>query len=153
MSSTPPFIVPPVGGVPAGWVHRADGSFADPTAGAGVTAVTATPPLASSGGATPDISVTLPGDATKFLDGTGNFTTPGGSLSSLAYEESSTATDGVATTFSFSDAIVTLLQANVGGQIQSPGDCSVVAGNLVLSFAPGDPANPGLIKVGALFLK
>lgn len=90
-TSTPAGIVPPVGGVPAGWVHRADGSFADPTAGSGVTAVTGTPPIASSGGATPDISISDfdgtnrgavpagPNDATKYLDGTGNFTVPSGS--------------------------------------------------------------------------
>lgn len=58
MSSTPPGIVPPVGGVPAGWVRRADGSYADVTAGGGiVTSVTGTPPIASTGGATPDISI------------------------------------------------------------------------------------------------
>src|SRR5436190_4943561 len=43
--------------------------------GGTVTAVTASAPLASSGGATPDISLTVPSDATKFLDGTGAFDT------------------------------------------------------------------------------
>jgi len=58
--------------------------------GGTVTAVTGTPPINSSGGTAPDISVDTfdgtnpgvvpagPNDASKFLDGTGNFTTPAG---------------------------------------------------------------------------
>jgi hypothetical protein len=76
--STPPNVVPPFANVDPTWVLHADGSFGPAGGGGSVTDVTATAPLASSGGATPDISITLPSDATKFLDGTGNFTTPAG---------------------------------------------------------------------------
>jgi hypothetical protein len=73
----------------------------------------------------------------------------------IIYAESTTATDGVTMTFAFAVPIGTLLTAHVGGAAQSPGDCSVVAGALVLSGmpAPGDPANVGLVKVGALYLR
>ncbi len=71
----------------------------------------------------------------------------------IVYAESATATDGSTTTFIFAVPIGTLLSAYVGGAAQSPADCSVVFGALVLSFAPGDPANVGLVKVGALYLR
>ncbi len=76
MATTP---VPPFANIDPTFVLHADGTFSAAGGGGSVTAVTATPPLASSGGATPDISVTLPSDATKYLDGTGNFTVPAGS--------------------------------------------------------------------------
>ncbi len=75
MATTP---VPPFANIDPTFVLHADGTFSAAGGGGSVTAVTATPPLASSGGATPDISVTLPSDATKYLDGTGNFTVPAG---------------------------------------------------------------------------
>ncbi len=50
-----------------------------------VMSVTATPPLASSGGTTPNISIILPADATKYLDGTGVFTVPAGGGTSPTY--------------------------------------------------------------------
>lgn len=42
----------------------------------GVTSVTASAPLASSGGATPNISLTVPGNTTTFLRGDGTFAAP-----------------------------------------------------------------------------
>lgn len=69
------------------------------------------------------------------------------------YSESTTPTDGATMTFPFAVPIVSLITGFVGGQAQSPADCSVVAGALVLGFAPGDAANVGLIKVGALYLR
>jgi hypothetical protein len=44
----------------------------------GVTSVTASAPLASSGGATPNITLTVPGNTTTFLRGDGTFATPSG---------------------------------------------------------------------------
>lgn len=44
----------------------------------GVTSVTASAPLASSGGATPNITLTVPGNTTTFLRGDGTFATPAG---------------------------------------------------------------------------
>ncbi len=57
--------------------YSSGGAWVLATSGGGgtVTAVTASAPLASSGGTTPDISLTVPSDATKFLDGTGAFDT------------------------------------------------------------------------------
>lgn len=76
MATTP---VPPFANIDPTFVLHADGTFSAAGGGGSVTNVTATAPLASSGGATPDISITLPSDATKYLDGTGNFTVPAGS--------------------------------------------------------------------------
>jgi hypothetical protein len=75
---------------------------------------------------------------------------PGGAL---IYAESTTETDGVTMTFPFEVSIGTLITGYVGGQAQSPADCSAVAGALALTFAPGDAENVGLIKVGALYLR
>lgn len=61
------------------WIGGMSGTVATGGGGGTVTNVTASSPLASSGGGAPNISLTVPGDATKFLNGTGNFTVPAGS--------------------------------------------------------------------------
>ncbi len=66
--------------------YSSGGAWILATGGGGggtVTAVTASAPLSSSGGTTPDISLPLPSDATKYLDGTGAFTVPTGSGSGI----------------------------------------------------------------------
>lgn len=65
----------------------------------GVTSVTASAPLASSGGAIPNISLTIPSDNTKFLDGSGAFDTVKDSdlsLSDITTNDVSTAKHGFA---------------------------------------------------------
>ncbi len=87
---------PVAGDAAAGKFLKASGSWATPPAGS-VTAVTGTPPVNSSGGATPAISIDVftgdsgagglagavpapvAGDATKFLQGSGGWATPGSS--------------------------------------------------------------------------
>ncbi len=65
--------------------------------GGTVTNVTATAPLASSGGTTPDISLPLPADATKFLNGIGTFTVPAGTSTGDVVGPSSAVADDIAT--------------------------------------------------------
>jgi len=65
----------------------------------GVTSVTASAPLASSGGAIPNISLTIPSDNTKFLDGSGAFNAVKDSdlsLSDITTNDVSTAKHGFA---------------------------------------------------------
>ena len=65
----------------------------------GVTSVTASAPLASSGGAIPNISLTIPSDNTKFLDGSGTFDTVKDSdlsLSDITTNDVSTSKHGFA---------------------------------------------------------
>ena len=70
----------------------------------------------------------------------------------LIYAESTTATDGVTTLFEFTLPIARLVMATIGGAPEPLGVAS--SGKLdlsALSTPPGDPANVGLIKVGALY--
>lgn len=61
----------------------------------GVTSVTASTPLASSGGATPNITLTVPGNTTTFLRGDGTFATPpAGGLTKFTEAESTSAPNG-----------------------------------------------------------
>jgi hypothetical protein len=69
------------------------------------------------------------------------------------YAVSTTPSDGSVTTFVFAIPIAQLILATVGGAPVDPANATALAGNLILSVAPGDPANPGLIEVGALYLK
>jgi len=71
----------------------------------------------------------------------------------LIYAESTTATDGVTTLFEFTRPIRELVLATIGGSPETRG--TTASGKLDLSAVPdpiGDPANVGLIKVGAWYL-
>ncbi len=65
--------------------------------GGTVTSVTASSPLASSGGTTPNISLTVPSDATKFLNGIGTFTVPAGTSTGDVVGPASAVADDIAT--------------------------------------------------------
>jgi len=70
----------------------------------------------------------------------------------LIYAESTTPTNGVTTLFSFALPIARLVMATVGGAPEPLGTASSGVLDLsALTTPPGDPANVGLIKVGALY--
>jgi hypothetical protein len=65
------------------------------------------------------------------------------------YEVSSTAADGVTTSFAFSDTVVSVVIVFVGGIAQNPSDISISGGNVVLGAGITPP--PTGIKVAALY--
>ncbi len=77
--------------------YSSGGAWILATGGSGVTAVTASAPLASSVGTTPNISLPLPSDATRYLDGTGAFTVPAGTGTGDVVGPASAVADDIAT--------------------------------------------------------
>jgi hypothetical protein len=71
--------------------------------------------------------------------------------SSLVFEMSITAPDGVVKTFAFPDSIVTLTKAYINGVGQDSSECSVATGQLV--FGAAIPAPSPADSVSALFVK
>jgi hypothetical protein len=76
-----------------------------------------------------------------------------GASSPPVYQKSVTDPDGNVKTFDFTDPIVTLIAAFVGGIAQLPADCSVVAGDLVLGAGVDAPPAGETGVVTALFVK
>lgn len=73
---------------------------------------------------------------------------------SIISANSTTNADGSTDTFSFTVPIGTLWMAFAGGALLDPGECFVVGGALKLTTSPlpGDPANPTLIKITAVYV-